>query len=174
MASGALVSQFLISLRPRLRAGTLSTTPMMEDAILDLISAVAIDNTQFGRIPARASLLVGARTFIGAHLAEPDFFDTSKVAAALHISPRCRQKLFAADGLTVAGIDPIEAFGTLPTRLSGCQAAGGGCQRDCGASWAIQLGSFFPHFLGDLWDIAHRVPGSVSTLKFGIFTAARA
>jgi AraC-like DNA-binding protein len=99
---GALVSQFLIALRPRLRAGTLSTTPMMEDAILDLISAVAIDNTQFGRIPARASLLVGARTFIGAHLAEPDL-DTSKVAAALHISPRYLQKLFAAEGLTVAG-----------------------------------------------------------------------
>ena len=169
---GALVSQFLISLRPRLRAGTLSTTPMMEDAILDLISAVAIDNTQFGRIPARASLLVGARTFIGAHLAEPDL-DTSKVAAALHISPRYLQKLFAQTD-DCCRIDPIEAFGTLPTRLSGCQAAGGGCQRDCGASWAIQLGSFFPDFQGDLWDIAHRVPGSVSTLKFGIFTAARA
>jgi AraC-like DNA-binding protein len=99
---GALVSQFLIALRPRLRAGTLSTTPMMEDAILDLISAVAIDNTQFGRIPARASLLIGARTFIGAHLAEPDL-DTAKVAAALHISPRYLQKLFETEGLTVAG-----------------------------------------------------------------------
>lgn len=99
---GALVSQFLIALRPRLRAGTLSTTPMMEDAILDLISAVAIDNTQFIRVPARASLLAGAKTFIAVHLAEPDL-DTAKVATALHISPRYLQKLFEAEGLTVAG-----------------------------------------------------------------------
>ncbi|WAC90412.1 helix-turn-helix domain-containing protein [Mycobacterium sp. Aquia_213] len=99
---GALVSQFLIALQPRLLTGALSMTPMMEDAILDLISAVAIDSTQFGRIPARAGLLAGARTFIATHLAEPDL-DTSQVAAALHISPRYLQKLFEAEGLTVAG-----------------------------------------------------------------------
>jgi AraC-like DNA-binding protein len=99
---GALVSQFLIALRPRLLAGALSTTPMMEDAILDLISAVAIDNTQFGRLPASAGLLASAKSFIGSHISEPGL-DTAQIAATLHISPRYLQSIFAAEGLTVAG-----------------------------------------------------------------------
>jgi AraC-like DNA-binding protein len=97
-----LVSRFLIALQPRLLGGSLSTTPIFEDAILDLISAVAIDNTQLGQIPMRATLLATAKSFIDAHLCEPDL-DTYKIAANVHISPRYLQKLFAAEGLTVAG-----------------------------------------------------------------------
>lgn len=99
---GALVSQFLVALRPRLRAGILATTPLMEGAILDLVSAVAVDHTQFGGTPSRTSIVTSARAFIEAHLAEPDL-DASKGAAAMHISLRYLQKLFAAGGLAVAG-----------------------------------------------------------------------
>jgi AraC-like DNA-binding protein len=43
-----------------------------------------------------------AKSFIEAHLADPAL-DTSMVAAAHHVSPRYLQKLFEAEGLTVAG-----------------------------------------------------------------------
>jgi AraC-like DNA-binding protein len=98
----SLVSQFLVALQPKLLSGTLSTTPMLEDAILDLISAAAIDNTQFVRIPTGATLVASAKSFIEGRLGDPGL-DTCAVAAQLHISPRYLQKLFETEGLTVAG-----------------------------------------------------------------------
>jgi AraC-like DNA-binding protein len=99
---GAVVSRLLISMREVFRAGELFAPSMFEDAVLDLVCAAATQNTESGIAPPQSVIVAGAKSFIEAHLAEPTL-NTTEIAAAQHISVRYLQKLFAADGLTVAG-----------------------------------------------------------------------
>lgn len=97
---GALVSPFLAGLRRGLVSDTLPTSPMIEDAVLDLLRA-ALDDAAPHQGPA-AALLMEARSVIENRLGEPNL-TTATIAAHLHISTRYLQKLFESDGCTVAG-----------------------------------------------------------------------
>ena len=99
---GGAVSTFLSGLRLGLSSGSLNPNPRFEEAAIDLICASVTDHaSQVNGAPC-AAILAGAKSFIDTHHADPAL-DTSMVAAAHHISPRCLQKLFAAAGITVAG-----------------------------------------------------------------------
>lgn len=97
---GALVSPFLAGLRQNLADDVFPETPMLEDAILDLLGA-ALDE-EAPRTAPGSVLLIEAKSVIEAHLADPSL-STAAVAARLHVSTRHLQKLFEADGHTVAG-----------------------------------------------------------------------
>lgn len=97
---GALVSPFLAGLRRGLVDDSLPTTPVMEDAVLDLLSA-ALDE-EVPHHSRGSTLLVEAKTLIESELGDTAL-STTTVAARLHISPRYLQKLFEGDGHTVAG-----------------------------------------------------------------------
>lgn len=99
---GSLLSPLLSRLGQSLSNAALSVPPLFEDAVLDLISAtVGGYTTQVSTAPG-AAILDSAKSFIEAHLADPEL-DTSMVAAAQHISVRYLQILFKAEELTVAG-----------------------------------------------------------------------
>ena len=99
---GALVSPFLSGLRQGLSTGSLNPNPRFEEAAIDLICASVTAHASHINGSPGATILASARSFIERHHADPAL-DTSMVAAAHHISPRYLQKLFAADGMTVAG-----------------------------------------------------------------------
>ncbi|MFF1946275.1 helix-turn-helix domain-containing protein [Rhodococcus qingshengii] len=97
---GALVSPFLSGLRRNLAANSFPSTPMFEDAVLNLLAA-ALDE-EAPRDVRASTLLIEAKSLIEANLGNPSL-STAVLAARLHISARYLQKLFAADGRTVAG-----------------------------------------------------------------------
>jgi AraC-like DNA-binding protein len=99
---GALASPFLCSLRRGLPPGGLSTTPVFEGGVLDIVSAALEEKTPRANAAPGFAILGSAKAFIDTHLADPAL-NTSMVAAAQHISPRYLQKLFEAENLTVAG-----------------------------------------------------------------------
>ncbi|MDQ0382205.1 AraC-like ligand-binding domain-containing protein [Amycolatopsis thermophila] len=75
----------------------------LADAVLDLLSALLAE--QAGATPGEVghdALVLRARSYIDAHLSEEDLCPDA-VAAALHISTRYLQKLFAEQGTGVAG-----------------------------------------------------------------------
>jgi AraC-like DNA-binding protein len=96
---GALVSPFLAGLRQNLADDSLPVTPMFEDAIFDLLGA-ALDE-EAPRAAPGSVLLIEAKSIIDTHLADTTL-STAAIAARLHISTRYLQKLFEADGRTVA------------------------------------------------------------------------
>ncbi|MGA9873676.1 MAG: helix-turn-helix domain-containing protein [Rhodococcus sp. (in: high G+C Gram-positive bacteria)] len=97
---GALVSPFLSGLRRNLVDNDFPATPMFEDAVLDLLGA-ALDE-KAPRDAQASTLLIEAKSLIEANLGDPAL-STTVIAARLHISTRYLQKLFKADGSTVAG-----------------------------------------------------------------------
>jgi AraC-like DNA-binding protein len=97
---GALVSPFLFNLRRNAADGTLPTTPMLENAVLDLLCA-ALDDAAPHDAPG-STLLIEAKSLVESQLSDPTL-STASLAAHLHISTRYLQKLFALDGRTVAG-----------------------------------------------------------------------
>ena len=99
---GSLVSPLLANLRQGLSKVALSVPPLFEDAVLDLISATLSGHTTQASTAPGAAILNSAKVFIETHLADPAL-DTSKVAAAHHVSVRYLQMLFKAEQLTVAG-----------------------------------------------------------------------
>jgi AraC-like DNA-binding protein len=99
--AGSLVSPFLQGLWRGLIAGS-PTSARFEDAVIDLVSGALDEETSRALGPSGVGIVSCAKYFIDAHLADPAL-DTSMVAAAHHISPRYLQKLFEAEGLTVAG-----------------------------------------------------------------------
>lgn len=97
---GALVSPFLAGLRRGLADDDLPTTPMFEDAVLDLLCA-ALNEDAPHQAPG-STLLIEAKSLIESELGDPTL-TTASVAVRLHISTRYLQKLFESDGRTVAG-----------------------------------------------------------------------
>ncbi|CCQ14528.1 Transcriptional regulator, AraC family protein [Rhodococcus sp. AW25M09] len=97
---GALVSPFLHGLRRTTVDGTLPTTPMLENAVLDLLCA-ALDDAAPHNAPG-STLLIEANSLVESHLGDPTL-STASLAARMHISVRYLQKLFESDGRTVAG-----------------------------------------------------------------------
>ncbi|WP_072802765.1 helix-turn-helix domain-containing protein [Rhodococcoides yunnanense] len=98
---GALVSPFLSGLRKGLSDGLSSSSPMFEDAVLDLVSAALDERAPHENHSPGAVILAGAQSFIENTLHDPGL-NTSMVAAAQHISPIYLQKLFEVEGVGVA------------------------------------------------------------------------
>ncbi|GHE86670.1 AraC family transcriptional regulator [Amycolatopsis deserti] len=93
---GSLLSPLFRRLVGRLGS---ATSPMpLADAVLDLLSALLSEQTA----AAPDSLVLRAQAYIDTHLSDPDLCPDT-VAAALHISTRYLQKLFAEQGTGVAG-----------------------------------------------------------------------
>ncbi len=80
--------------------GSSSALPMA-DAVVDLLSALL--NDQFGERERRGvdALLLEAKSFIDQNLSDPALCPDA-VAAAVHVSTRYLQKIFSADGHSVA------------------------------------------------------------------------
>ncbi len=104
-AVGRLAAPFLRSLADGLRAGHLrGTDPGLAGCVVDLVRAIHAE-------PARAAaeeqaadeLLRRVEAHVEAHLGEADLSPGS-IAAAHFVSLRVLQRLFAADGRTVAGV----------------------------------------------------------------------
>lgn len=100
---GSLVSPFLAGLRKGLSDGLSPSSRMFEDAVLDLVSAALDERAPHDTQSPGAVILAGAQSFIESALHDPDL-NTSRVAAAQHISPRYLQKLFESDGGVAAWI----------------------------------------------------------------------
>jgi AraC-like DNA-binding protein len=98
--AGSLVSPLLARLWQEMSTAAPPTTPIFEDAVLDLICAAL--SAEASPAAPGAAILAGAKSFIDTHLSDPGL-DTSMVAGAQHISVRYLQKLFNEDRLTVAG-----------------------------------------------------------------------
>lgn len=98
---GALVSPFLMQLRHNLQQGTLPTAPMFEAAVADLLSAAFDETAPPLRERSGDTLLASAKAFIDDNLSDPEL-NTAMVATHHHISARYLQKLFEADGHSVA------------------------------------------------------------------------
>lgn len=99
---GALVSPFLTNLHHSVVTGTMPTTPLVEDAVVDLLSAAVQSEAPADAAAPGATLLLRVKSFIDAHLHDPAL-DTATVASHHHVSTRHLQKMFEADGQTVAG-----------------------------------------------------------------------
>jgi AraC-like DNA-binding protein len=97
---GSLVSPLLARLWQEMSTAAPATTPIFEDAVLDLICA-ALGGHGSPAAPG-AAILASAKSFINTHLGDPRL-DTTMVAGAHHISVRYLQKLFNEERLTVAG-----------------------------------------------------------------------
>ncbi|WP_280242273.1 helix-turn-helix domain-containing protein [Nocardia abscessus] len=98
---GALVTPLLIRLVEQQHRGGLHATPVIADAVVDLLSALLADDFGTPESLPHQALLVQAKAFIDDHLGDPDL-TPDVVAAAVHISTRYLQKLFSADGRPVA------------------------------------------------------------------------
>ncbi|GAB3582744.1 helix-turn-helix domain-containing protein [Amycolatopsis endophytica] len=98
---GALLSPLFRRLVHRLGR---DTSPMpLADAVLDLLSALLAEQVEVPSGDAgHDSLVLRAQSYIDAHLSDPDLCPDA-VAAAVHISTRYLQKLFAEQGSGVAG-----------------------------------------------------------------------
>ncbi|MGC0364628.1 AraC-like DNA-binding protein [Rhodococcus sp. 27YEA15] len=99
---GSLVSPFLLELSVGLSGNTLPSTPILEDAVLDLVSAALDEHAPHRASSPGAVIVASAKSYIDAHLADPNL-NTSSIAAAQHISTRYLQKLFEDDHTSVAG-----------------------------------------------------------------------
>jgi AraC-like DNA-binding protein len=99
--AGPLVSPFLRGLWRGLITGS-PTSALFEDAVIDLISGALDEETSRALGTPAVAIVSCAMSFIDSHLAD-QALDTTTVAAAHHISARYLQKLFEAEGLTVAG-----------------------------------------------------------------------
>lgn len=98
---GALVSTFLTNLHDAVGIDTLSTSRVLEDAVVDLL--VAALHAEVPPSGAKEStLLRGAQSFIEANL-DDTTLDTALVASQHHVSTRYLQKTFESAGHTVAG-----------------------------------------------------------------------
>ena len=97
---GTLVSPFLVSLRHNLQQGTLPAAPLLEDAVVELLSAACDETAPPIHERSGPTLLTSAKAFIENNLSELNL-NTALVAAHHHISTRYLQKLFESDGLTV-------------------------------------------------------------------------
>lgn len=99
--AGALLRPLLLSLRSA-HQGASVATPLIEDAVADIVSAVVRSSAPAGSLGSGETVLLSARAYIEAHLGDPNLCPTA-VASHHHVSVRYLQKLFAYDGLSVAG-----------------------------------------------------------------------
>lgn len=99
---GALVSSFLKNLHHAASLDTVASTPNFEDGVIDLVIAALNSEAPSLDADVGPSLLQAAKYFIDANLHDSTL-DTATVAARHHVSVRHLQKLFQADGHTVAG-----------------------------------------------------------------------
>ncbi|MGW4332168.1 hypothetical protein ACWEK5_05000 [Rhodococcus koreensis] len=98
---GALVSTFLTNLHDAVDVDTVSTSRVLEDAIVDLLSAAL-----HAEVPPSGAqepaLLRSAMPFIEDNF-DDTTLDTALVASRHHVSTRYLQKTFEAAGHTIAG-----------------------------------------------------------------------
>ncbi len=99
---GALLCPVLHSLHAEATGAAEVSTSLVSDAVADLVSAALRGAAPDGIVGAGETVLISARTYIDAHLADVDLSPAS-VAAYHHVSLRYLQKLFAGDGHTVSG-----------------------------------------------------------------------
>ncbi|NKQ51317.1 helix-turn-helix domain-containing protein [Amycolatopsis sp. K13G38] len=102
--TGSLLSPLFRRLARRLEGGNPASTMPLADAVLDLLSALLTEQVT-DAAPAdqsHAALVLRAKAFVDENLADPGLCP-DVVAAALHISTRYLQKLFAGEGTGVAG-----------------------------------------------------------------------
>ncbi|PYE15903.1 AraC family transcriptional regulator [Williamsia limnetica] len=99
--AGALLGPLLLSLRSN-HQGSSAATPLIEDAVADIVSAVVRSSAPVDALGSGQTVLLSARAYIEAHLGDPTLCPTA-VASHHHVSVRYLQKLFAYDGLSVAG-----------------------------------------------------------------------
>jgi AraC-like DNA-binding protein len=95
---GRVVRRFLRTLLADLRTGA-ADGPELADGLLDLFRALYDDTVAIPREPVALRTLV--RAFIDEHLADPALGPVS-IAAAHHVSRRQLDRLFVAEGRTVA------------------------------------------------------------------------
>ncbi|PXY22604.1 helix-turn-helix domain-containing protein [Prauserella muralis] len=99
----SLLAPLFLRLVRGIDAGPPSAAMPLADAVLDLLSALlgeqACDDTE--PEPSQDALLLRAKAFIDDNLGDPQLCPDA-VAAALHVSTRYLQKLFAADGTGIA------------------------------------------------------------------------
>lgn len=104
--TGALLSAVLTSLWYRFPGGAVGSappeSPLIADAISDLVSATVRAQVPPDPVGCADTIAVSARAYVERHLADPDL-SPAAVAAKHHVSMRYLQRLFAADGQTVAG-----------------------------------------------------------------------
>lgn len=103
---GALVSPFVKELGDRVFDTSPEVTVHLHDAVLDVLAAAFAEQlkiTDSLSLETRhAALRFRVGTFIEEHLADPGL-DVATVAVAHHVSVRHLQKIFEAEGATVAG-----------------------------------------------------------------------
>lgn len=85
--TGALVSAILTNLRNAMDIDTGPTSPVLEDAALDLLTAALASQVPTGTTPQEPALLQGAKSFIEADL-DDIALDTALVASRHHVSVR--------------------------------------------------------------------------------------
>lgn len=102
--TGSLLSPLFQRLVRRLEDGNPASTMSLADAVLDLLSALLSEQVGDDRPvdQSHAALVLRAKAFVDENLADPGLCP-DVVAAALHISTRYLQKLFASEGIGVAG-----------------------------------------------------------------------
>ncbi|GAB92282.1 helix-turn-helix domain-containing protein [Gordonia rhizosphera] len=100
---GALLAPMLSTLRDQaVAAADGCATPLVADAVADLVSAALRASAPDDPLGAGETVLLSARSYIESHLGDPTLSPAS-VSARHHVSVRYLQKLFAHDGHTVAG-----------------------------------------------------------------------
>ncbi len=102
-STGSLVAPFLRRLVANLEQPGEPVNSRLADNVLDLLATLFSERT--GMTPAdpaavRRSLLLSVRSWIDAHLADPDL-DPDTIARASHISVRYLHKLFQEQGTSV-------------------------------------------------------------------------
>jgi AraC-like DNA-binding protein len=102
---GSLLLPVMTSLIVQARRATVSYSvgsPLVSDAVADLVSAALRVSAPDGTLGAGETILLSARSYIERHLAESDLTPAA-IAAHHHVSVRYLQKLFSGGGQTVSG-----------------------------------------------------------------------
>ncbi|WP_228713781.1 AraC-like ligand-binding domain-containing protein [Prauserella endophytica] len=99
--TGSLLAPLFLRLLGRLGGTAPGATLPLSDAVLDLLSALLSERFEARPEVPHAALVARAKAFVDEHLGDPALCPDA-VAAALHVSTRYLQKLFAEEGEGVA------------------------------------------------------------------------
>jgi AraC-like DNA-binding protein len=100
---GKLVGQSILAFAEQMREGNQVLDRLLQDTLIDLVAtglASVVGSSADLSSPER-HVLMRARSFIAAHLGDPDL-DRNRVAAELGMSLRRLNDIFAKDGLSIA------------------------------------------------------------------------